>query len=750
MAEAYRYPLTRICIRSGSLTLPMSLLGVFPEHGEVVGYDTGRDEEFLLQVEGRRVAGLGPFFIAHELDVNDELHIRPLEDGRYAFVPFVKPKRPDFSRPEVIGKVLDGVLEQGVPMSEAEIRGLYPDIPSGFPLRQALEQDLRMVMHDGRWQARDVLERAVAEEQRRVGKREERRRAKAAAEAAAAAAAKAGAQTGAEPKAGPADGEGARTSGTPADGSGAVGRQPFGREARQQDLEADRRRRAREAAERERTDREAAMSARAEVEAALEAQAAKEAQIMALVEQDELERTISQAGSQPDATEQAAADDDLRRHSRERLAAHAEADALDQARRQRDARADRQRAETDSGEHETFGWDQPPPRRLRFPWSRRREEPKAAAAPTPNAAADDRRAAAGPNNDPLKLDRLGQARPVDRSAATPKVTPAPRPGLFTTDAALNSASLPPGDPAKTKRAREAFATLGYRVEGLAHGQLMLHTELGRRSERSLVHVLSEGQRLDWGALLHRRREASATYLAVVGDHRDLHRLVAPADLAKATLWSWAGLDRVLELANALPLGPFDLEPHFERDGLFEYGLERFERTVGKRLQERGAFSAVLERLGGFKAPSVFLLEDVASDAELPRDQALRTLERLSEAPWHLVSRVDSGEFCLRYRVHEALENMSLYATSLRDRLPDRQREKVRGLPDGVDPIGGDDVISLQADGAAPQAEATPPGDTELQAAGVSQQRLPFAGPGIAEDRVDDDVTLLTGEVQRRG
>lgn len=747
MAEAYRYPLTRICIRSGSLTLPMSLLGVFPEHGEVVGYDAGRDEEFLLQVEGRRVAGLGPFFTAHELDVNDELHIRPMEDGRYAFVPFVKPKRPDFSRPEVIGKVIDGVLEQGVPLSEAEIRGLFPEVPSGFPLRQALEQDLRLVAHDGRWQARELLERAVAEERRRLSKREERRRAKAAAEAEEAA--KTAGEAGPEAKTSAGGQPDGRSQGTPADGAAPAGRQPFGRDARQQDLEADRRRRAREAAEREGAERQAAMRDRAAVEAALEAQAAKEAQIMALVEQDELERTIVQAGGRPADPEQAdGADDELRRHSRERLAAHAEADTLDQARRQRDARADRQRAETDSGEHESFGWDQPPPRRLRFPWSRRREEPKAAA-PTPSAPADERRAPSGPNSDPLKLDRLGQARPVDRSAASPKVTPAPRAGLFTSDAALNSATLPPGDPAKTKRAREAFATLGYRVEGLAHGQLMLHTELGRRFERTLVHVLSEGQRLDWGALLHRRREAAATYLAVVGDHRDLHRLVAPADLAKATLWSWAGLDRVLELANTLPLGPFDLEPHFERDGLFEYGLERFERTVAKRLQERGAFSAVLERLGGFKAPSVFLLEDVASDAELPRDQALRTLERLSEAPWHLVSRVDSGEFCLRYRVHEALENMSLYATSLRDRLPDRQRERVRGLPDGVDPIGGDEVASLQADGVAPQAEAPAPGPTEVQTT-AAQQRLPFAGPGIVEDPAEDDeVTLLTGEAQRR-
>jgi hypothetical protein len=111
---------------------------------------------------------------------------------------------------------------------------------------------------------------------------------------------------------------------------------------------------------------------------------------------------------------------------------------------------------------------------------------------------------------------------------------------------------------------------------------------------------------------------------------------------------------VIELSATMPIGPFDLGPHFERDGLFEYGLDRFERTVAKRVQERGAFSAVLERLALMKAPAVFMLEDVAGSADVSREQALRVLERLADAPWHLVSRVDSGEFCVRYRVHDAL------------------------------------------------------------------------------------------------
>jgi hypothetical protein len=144
MADAsYRYPLTRICLRTGSLTLPLNLLGVFPERGELVAYDPEKDAEFALTVDGRSVAGLGPFFAAHDLDVNDEIAIRPLEDGRFAFTATARPKRPDTTRPEYVGKLLDAVVEAGVAMSEAEIRVLHPELPSGFPLRQALEREQR-------------------------------------------------------------------------------------------------------------------------------------------------------------------------------------------------------------------------------------------------------------------------------------------------------------------------------------------------------------------------------------------------------------------------------------------------------------------------------------------------------------------------------------------------------------------------------------------------------------------------------
>lgn len=762
MADAYRYPLTRICLRTGSLTLPLNLLGVFPERGDVLALDPQKDVEFTLRVDGRRVLGLAPFFEAHELTVNDELHIRPQEDGRFAITAVLRPRRPDFTRPEVVGRLLDELVEAGLPMSEAEIREMHGELPSGFPLRQALERDPRLVLREGRWQPR--LPEAAPD------------------------AAPAAAPDLAVP---PVRGavERARAEG---------GRE--GPEARRGDREREAAARAeREAADRAereaaaRAERDDGARARAEVEAALEAQAAREAEIMAMVEADELAQVVGSstaaAGADIGDLRDAEQLDDARRRTRERLATHAEDDVQAAARRQRDERAARRRSERAGGEDaESFSWDQPLVRRLRLPWGRRREEPKEPVA-EPQAS-----------DDPLRLDRLGEPRPVDRSdPPSPRVSPAPRAGLFLSDAGLNSASLPPGDPAKTKRAREAFTTLGYRVEGLAHGQLMLHADYGRRFERVLVHVLPDGQRLDWAALLARRRESGATHMAVVGDHRDLHRLVAPADLAKATLWSWAGLQRVIELSATMPIGPFDLAPHFERDGLFEYGLDRFERAVAKRVQERGTFSAVLERLALMKAPAVFMLEDVAGSADVPREQALRVLERLCDAPWHLVSRVDSGEFCLRYRVHDALDQIGAYAASLRTRLPERQRDRVRGLPDDVDPIEAADVVGDEpidavagtpsdAEGAAPvDAAATGeagashdagasddagaardarsvPGDAAPVVVGArgrdarqtpllepveQPSKRPFAGPGLGSDEPEaDEVDLSLVAVKR--
>ena len=711
MAQEFRYPLTRICLRSGTLTLPLAMLQIFPDDGEVVVQDTLRGTEVVVRVEGRQVSGLDAFLNDHALDVNDEIVVKHLDDGGLGFTAAKRVRKPDYHRPEVLGRLLDEILEAAVPMTEDEIRALHPDLPSGFPLREALEAESRLVLHQGRWQSSLALE-----EERRAAERlaEERRRADA-----------------------------------------------------ERRAEAERRAdAAAKAAEQREIERRDEAAARAASERAAEEQAERDAQ----AEHSERRAGAQQLGVEQRAETEADERAEAERASREALAARAEEDTRAHARRERDARADARAAEQeqldDDGEGpERFDWNEPVGRGFRLPWQRAKAKPAKAVKPAEGASSSE----APASKEPFRLDRLGEARP---SSARPSVVPAPRAGLFPADTALNSASLSPGDPAKTKRAREVFAAFGYRIEGLAHGQLMLHADLGRRNHRVLLHVLPDGERLDWAALLARRRESGATYLAVLGDHRDLHRLTAPAELARATLWSWAGVERVLELSNTMMLSPVDLEPHFERDGVFEYGLERFERSIAKRVQEKGVLSAVLTRLAGLRAPAVFVIDDIVGDADVSRDQIVRVLERLAEAPFHLISKVDSGEFCLRYRVHDALDQLAEYANSLRTRLPDRHRERVRGLSDddlmdSLDPIGADDVDLPSTEAPAPRssppasasradtasggapARGTPSSDTPKQVWQTAEQTERGAVPVPAQRERQRSQSAAAGEQSAR-
>ena len=255
------------------------------------------------------------------------------------------------------------------------------------------------------------------------------------------------------------------------------------------------------------------------------------------------------------------------------------------------------------------------------------------------------------------------------------VTPYPRVVIFPGDTGLNS-EQEPGDLSLQKRAKNLLGTLQYRVEGLAHGQLLAHADLGRHYYSVLVHVLPERSKPDFAALLARRREVGSTYAALFGHALDLTSYEAPAELAHTTLWSWSALGRLENVLGVLPVGPVDLESHFERDGLFEKGFERFERTVQQRIVERGTFSAVLTHLAALKAPAVFMLDDVL-DVEVGREEALKVLDLLGQAPFHLVGKVGSGEFSLRFKVSDALLKLSEYALSLRVHLPSRRTERLQ-------------------------------------------------------------------------
>jgi hypothetical protein len=275
---------------------------------------------------------------------------------------------------------------------------------------------------------------------------------------------------------------------------------------------------------------------------------------------------------------------------------------------------------------------------------------------------------------PVAVDELAyELEPVARTT----ITSYSKASLFPSDTGLNSVSEPV-DLSQQHRLKDLFTWLGFRVDSLAHGQLLAHADLNRRHYSAYLHILPAHAQPDWAALLSRRRETGANYAAVFGEHLDLLRLGAPAGMARATLWSWHGVQRLEDIHQVIVVSPYDLESHFERDGLFEHGLERFERSLAKRIAERGSFSAVLARLATMKAPGIFVLDDLL-DQDNSREQVLKVLELLAQAPFHLVAKVDNGEFALRYKIADALLQLSDYALSLRERLPNRHKERLSSL-----------------------------------------------------------------------
>jgi len=602
MDQEYRYPLTRHCLRNGALTLPRTMLGLFPEEGFFAAVDTRRDLELELEATGpRTIAGLDEFFAAHDLDVNDELLIRPLEDGRFAFTPLPRARKPDYARPGAVAALLDELAEAELAANETEVRALYPDLPEDFDLRGMLEADDRFVFFEGRWHARAALERRLDEEE---------------------------AQRGASRAGGGGKAQG-QVAAAPVVAPGAAARAP-----------------AREAPERAVPDDGGADVAGAPTQGPGEA---RQEALWQSTWQDpwqtgEPTPWRDAGGDTPDAQDGGP------------LGAGASP-----------AGGAAERVPT------------PPPR-----------TPPPAAEPDANATT--------PGAPPAVRERR----------APPRQTT-----VFPGDAALTHDDEDDEeiDLQHVGRARELLQAFGFRVEALGQGQLMVHAELGRRGYTALVFALGYGQRLDWAALLARRREAGARYLAVFGDRRDLQRLQAPSELARATLWSWEGLHRARTLSQSVPVSPFDLELHFEREGLFGHGLERFEKNVATLVAERGAFSEVLTHLAGLKAPTVFLLEDLAGGGTLSRDVVLKVLERLTEAPFHLVARVGQGEFCLRLPVGDGLANLADYASSLRGRLPNRSRERLTGLgePEWLQ-AEGQSAETTEGDAGEPPADGA--GDTE--------------------------------------
>ncbi|MFC6591886.1 hypothetical protein ACFP81_07630 [Deinococcus lacus] len=90
--KALRYIITRPCLQEGSMRLLKYLEGQFPESGPVKFYDeAGQEYPAEVRRDLERVLGLGAFYKAHHLNVNDVMMVTPLMAGCYKLEGIVKP-----------------------------------------------------------------------------------------------------------------------------------------------------------------------------------------------------------------------------------------------------------------------------------------------------------------------------------------------------------------------------------------------------------------------------------------------------------------------------------------------------------------------------------------------------------------------------------------------------------------------------------------------------------------------------------
>ena len=107
MTETFKYVLTRVCLRSGQLTLPYSMLGLFPKTGTVVVIDAENNREYELSFPSQRnVIGLADYFREKELQVNDILLFQHDAGGRFDISVVPRPQKSVFKETDAIKSIL--------------------------------------------------------------------------------------------------------------------------------------------------------------------------------------------------------------------------------------------------------------------------------------------------------------------------------------------------------------------------------------------------------------------------------------------------------------------------------------------------------------------------------------------------------------------------------------------------------------------------------------------------------------------
>lgn len=149
----HRVSLTRVCLRSGEIVLPLAARSLFHGRSEIEAVDLERNDTHLLEIGPKgRLGGLGPFFHAHDLAVNDVLVLRPLSEDRVALLPRATPR--SLRRDEhAVRRAVEALLAGGPARSVEELRHQH-GLAEDAPLNAALEREPRLTRRAGRWSLR--------------------------------------------------------------------------------------------------------------------------------------------------------------------------------------------------------------------------------------------------------------------------------------------------------------------------------------------------------------------------------------------------------------------------------------------------------------------------------------------------------------------------------------------------------------------------------------------------------------------
>ena len=238
------------------------------------------------------------------------------------------------------------------------------------------------------------------------------------------------------------------------------------------------------------------------------------------------------------------------------------------------------------------------------------------------------------------------------TATTTPSSPSNEGLLFSEPRAPTKALHPPG-------ATKDLRRLGLFLEG--GPPWVYEATLGRR--RVVLALLRLGEGEVSSLKFHSQRGAYVALLAPESEKASVPKEVG--------FVSPEALSRLACLRTHFPITPLDLEALLKGGRVDLEAVEKLEDRVAAELSERGTFAAFLLFLSRKKLGEVFRLSELEAEAleeGLSPEVVRQGVELLSKPPFLLLKRLSPGEFLLRQKVEEALDDLRAFAENLKVRI----------------------------------------------------------------------------------